>query len=493
MSDPYAGIGVAADDDPYAGIGAPVQQAAPRKRTATEAVTGFMANVNRAIPLADEAAAGIQAGVNVLSGRASAAHPIQAFNNALAQQRGYEDTFDAEHPNVAALGRGLGMAGTVALPGGQAAAAPNALARVAQGTATAAGTGAAYAIADRGTAPERLKAGVEAAINPLNLAFGALGARVGVAPKAKPAKPPSLSELTTARKAAYKDVEQSGHKFNAQAFGGMVDDLRAQLAKEQFDPDFHPTVQTMLARLDAKVKQGYAPTLAELDNLRKFVSKNVAGVGDKNTRRLGGVIMRGIDGLIDSEGAAAEIVGKARDLYKRESKVSAVTEAVQKGRKAAAKSGSGANVDNAIRQKLDKVLEKTQNLTSDERAALESIVYGGPVQNTARAVGKMSPLSGGLSGMLNTLAAHATGGASLAFSVPASVAKVGADAATKTKVRNLIDLMAAGGSREQLLAAQKTAQQIDGPAGQALRKLIAARISRVGGVASGAPSASPAR
>jgi hypothetical protein len=340
------------------------------------------------------------------------------------------------------------------------------------------------------------------------LAAGALpGAFAGAfagAPKPKVGKAPTLPELTAARKAAYKDVEASGHTYTPEGFAGMVDNIKASLAKEQFDPDFHQPIQTMLNKLDAKVKAGYAPTLAEIDELRKFIGKNVAGAGDKNQRRLGGVLMRGIDSFIDSEGGpAAALVGKARDLYKREQKVATVTKAQEKAGRQAKRSGSGGNYDNATRVKMDKILEDNPYLTAEERAALENIVVGDKGQNALRAYGKTSPLTGGLTAQLNLYGGLATGGlGAVLHSAPSSVAKLAADNITRTKVRNLVELMAAGGTREQLLAIQKQAATVEGPAGSALRKMAAARLARAGGVAGAvataprnavAPSASPAR
>jgi len=504
MSDPYAGIGA---EDPYAGIGAPVAQQSKPKRPPINPITGAMANVERGLGIGDEMAAGFGVVGGLLSGvhrfgvdqpgnvfANNAAMLGQAYENELGAQRRREDTYSAEHPNAAALARGTGMAATVAVPGGQGAVAPNAFARMGQAATGAAATGAAYAAADRGSIPERIQAASEAATNPLNLVFGAIGARAGAPPKAKPGKAivPTLPELNKGRKAAYKDVENSGHTYGAESFSNFVSGLKTSLAKERFDPDFHANVRLMLDKLDAKVKAGYSPTLAEMDDLKKFVNQNVTGNG--NIRRLAGVITRGIDTFIDSQGGnAAELVGKARALYKAETKVAEVTKAVNKAERQARRTGSGGNIDNTLRAKMDQILEKNPYLTADERAALDNIVMGDKGQNAMRQVGKFSPSGNGLSQWLNLGAVAAGGPGALVIPAMGAIAKSKADNITRQKVAQLIDLMAAGGTREQLLAAQKTAATVEGPAGSALRKMITARISRVGGVTSAAPSAQPAR
>jgi hypothetical protein len=300
------------------------------------------------------------------------------------------------------------------------------------------------------------------------------------APKPKgPASP--LPGLTAERKAAYEAVKQSGHRYSPEDFSGMVENIKGRLAKEQYDPDFHEPARKMVAKLEAKVARGEGPTLAELDKLRSFARKNVEKVGDKEQRRVGGVIGRGIDEFIDAQGGeASALVGKARGLYKREQKVAEVTRALQKGERQARKSGSGGNYDNATRQRMDSILEKNPYLSADERAALENIVMGDRGQNALRAYGKTSPLSGGLSAQVNALGAIGTLGAgAVLHSIPSSAAKIAADNITRQKVKRLIDLMAAGGSREDLLAAQRQAGQIKGPAGAALRKIIAKQLRQI--------------
>lgn len=488
MADPWAVQSIEPVADPWA-----VVSVKPKaKRSVVQDVTGAMAQVNRGLGIGDEMAAGFQTGANLLAGRVPVSQAGEGYRNALAAQRGYEGDFEAARPRAAALARGTGSAATVAVPGAKAVQSTNMLANMARGTVAAAGTGAVYAAADAGTARERVKAASDAALNPLNVVFGAMAGRAGTAPIPRAARPPNEAQLTKQRKAAYKAVETSGHRYSAEDFAGMVGDIKTRLAKEGYDPDFHEPARKMVAKLEGKVANGIAPTLAELDKLRSFARKNVEKVGDGEQRRVGGVIGRGIDKFIDAQGGeASSLVTKARDLYKRELKVQQVNKAVRKAERQTRKSGSGGNSDNNLRSKMDSILEKNAYLTDDERDALESIVMGGPAQNAARSLGKMSPLSGGLSGMINTIAAAGTGGASLALSVPATGAKIAADMTTKAKVRGLIDLMAVGGTKAQLEAAMRRAQTVEGPAGQALRKLIAAKIAQGGGVTQA--SAIPAR
>jgi hypothetical protein len=319
-----------------------------------------------------------------------------------------------------------------------------------------------------------------------------MGARAGPKPVPRPVaarKPapapakriPTLDDLTTQRKAAYKAVEQSGHQYAPQEFAKAVADIKAKLKAEQFDPEFHPKADLMLKRLEARAANPDPKTLSELDDLRKFINKNVRG----DQGHLGGVMSRGVDEFIDAQGGqGSDLVGRARSLYKAEQKVKEVTKLQAKSQRQAARSGSGGNFDNATRQNMDKILERNPYLTADERAALEDIVMGGKAQNALRAYGKTSPLSGGLSGQMNIFGGVLTGGAGVPLhTVPSSVAKIAADNITRKKVAELIDLMAVGGSRADLLAAQQQAKQISGPAGSALQKMVAAKLAELGAAA----------
>lgn len=177
--------------------------------------SGMMANVNRGSGIGDELAAGFNTATNVLSGKVQGQGLMGSLNaigddykNSLAHQRQIEDTFTQEHPHVAALSRGTGMAGTMAVPGGSAAqtfAQGGRVANALRGATTAGLTGAAYAAADRGTVDERLKAATDTAKSPLALGLGAaFGAASGgarptnaLAPKvaAKPSDGQILADI----------------------------------------------------------------------------------------------------------------------------------------------------------------------------------------------------------------------------------------------------------------------------------------------------------
>ena len=191
-----------------------------RKRNVYGEIEGAMANVNRGLSIADEMAGAFKAVGDVATGRSkvnllklgegvlrSAAGDYvggsnvlaqsgvgDAYRKAMAEQRQTEDEYMQDRPMAANLAKGVGMAGTMVVPGGQAG---NLLAasrpmNVARGVTGAMTTAAGYAAADRGTTEERLRAANAAAFNPVTIGLGALGGALApTAPKPQRVKPVS--------------------------------------------------------------------------------------------------------------------------------------------------------------------------------------------------------------------------------------------------------------------------------------------------------------
>ncbi len=179
-----------------------VAPAAP-KRSLLDEAAGFMTNMNEVIPLADEAAAGVDALRRWGEGKAKDLGEgwRQARDYQLAQQQGYS----AAHPLMADLAKGTGYAvqavpalmsaGATAAPSAAEAAAAHASAAASRSMAARAGraaipllkgatAGAAYAagnaLAGRGDIPQRVRA-ADASMIPGALVGAAIPAAVGIA------------------------------------------------------------------------------------------------------------------------------------------------------------------------------------------------------------------------------------------------------------------------------------------------------------------------
>jgi hypothetical protein len=499
-----------------------------RKAGAGEKFAGAMTNLYRGTGILDEVQGGLRAAENVIRGRSkvdplamagaqvaalAGPNPVAqnlfaksgvgaAFKQGMSEQRAQEDAFAADHPAIANQARGVGMAGTVFMPAGAPAnlfASGSRVANAARGATTASATAAGYSAVDRGSGKERLAAAGEAARNPLVLGLGAAGGAASAAARPKAAKPkrrpvPTVDEMRSVKTAAYQAVDDAGVTYTPEAFADVVTAITAEMRAGKINPRLHPNATEMLRELQ-KMK-GQSPTLTQLDQLRQVIRRDVASRGEAE-KFFADKMMANIDEFIAAAGPSqvrgagdaargAAAISKARDSNTRYRKVKAVNEAVEGAERRAA-----GNVDNAIRQNLRRVLETTRNLTPEERAALETIVRGDNGQNLLRLAGKTSPQGSGLMLGAHLAASAATGGVSSLAAGLGAGAKVAADTMTKRKVADLVRLIADGGSRQQLVAAERELAKIAAkdPAAAALHRAVRAKLSKAAGVAGAGASA----
>lgn len=135
------------------------QASAPKP---TDPVTGFMANAASGVPFGADMAAGgktlIDATRDAIAGKAGPSWGDR-FSQEMSDQRGRQDSFNAAHPYAAALARGSGMASSVAIPIGDAAAGGTVLGAAARGAVYGGGQGEVSALGGRGTVQQRIAAG----------------------------------------------------------------------------------------------------------------------------------------------------------------------------------------------------------------------------------------------------------------------------------------------------------------------------------------------
>jgi hypothetical protein len=117
-----------------------------------------------------------------------------------------------------------------------------------------------------------------------------------------------------------------------------------------------------------------------------------------------------------------------------------IQEAIANGGRRAAKSGTGGNVDNAVRQEVDKA-GGDLSLTPEEQAQRDRTVLGDRLTNAARYVGKLDPTSGGLSAMLHLMSTIPTGGANMPFAAAGFGARKLAEARTLANGRQLSQMI----------------------------------------------------
>lgn len=286
---------------------------------------------------------------------------------------------------------------------------------------------------------------------------------------------PTTAALKATAQGLYDAAEQAGVIINDKATSRLASDIKQTMADFAYDPATEPMGAAVIRTLNRAEATGNV-TLKGLDSLRKIAGKLRAS--DKPSEQaLGARIVSDIDefatGLKPGDLVTGDLGGvrdleAARTVWRRAAKSSDLAEAMEKAELRAGGSGSGGNINNTTRQELRKLLQSSKSWTPDEKEALRSAIEGKPTANLLRLVGKMSPEGNGLMLTMHALAGTATGGTTAPLAVSGLAAKRLSDYLTAAAVKDLGDLIRAGGSREaqfgaEGLARRKAAESVAAP------------------------------
>jgi hypothetical protein len=160
----------------------------------------------------------------------------------------------------------------------------------------------------------------------------------------------------------------------------------------------------------------------------------------------------------NSAAARAALERSNRD-YTKFYKDTAVQDAIETAAERAAKTASGGNRENTLRQEIDKLIKKRGDWTPDETEALKRVVFGAPGQNVTRLVGKLSPEGNGLAMMMHMMAAPFAGSWTLPMGALGFGAKRISEAQTRGHVADLSKIIRAGGSKANAFAQPNKVQK----------------------------------
>lgn len=368
---------------------------------------------------------------------------------------------------VGAVAGGLGLGGAMAKGGVTflQGAKPTLASLTARGAGEGAAYGAVYGAGEGRGVDERFENAYRGAA--VGGAFGgATGglARIG-AGKIDRASMPTADDLQTASSAAYQRAEDAGVIYSGNATQRIANALRQDFTQRGYHPKLQPGAKVALKEVGRLA--GQPATLKGLDVARQ-IAGNAFQPGNRSNNALSRRVTEAIDDLVTNPRAgdiiggdgklAAEAISEGRHLYAQSRKLELVQDALEQAAKQASKSGSGANVDNAIRQRLDQAMKK-RGFTEAEKQALERAIYGTRGQNALRRIGKMSPTTGGLTSLFHL------GGVAMApqISVPAAAVGFGAkriaDGMSRGNARMVEAIIAGGGrvSPKTMLSPQRRA------------------------------------
>lgn len=382
-------------------------------------------------------------------------------------------------PASAAAKGGAALVGAVAP---KVAAGAGLVGRTAGMGAVGAGLGAAEAaIKDEDIGKGALIGGLAGAGG--NLAGEAISAGVGKVAGAfnKAPKVMDNAELRKAADAAYKAADDAGVIFTPQGMARAQGGIQQDLAKLAFLPANQPRVAAVVDEIGKAASSNN--TLSGVDQLRQM-ARNAYDPQNKASNKMLGKIIERLDDMIESP-AAGEVIARdakagaaaikeGRDLWSRLRKSETLDEALVKAERRAASTGSGGNVDNAIRQNVRGILDnpnKVRGWTPDERAQAEAVVRGSAGQNAARLAGKLSPVGNGLMAALG-LGATAVNPLMIAAPAVGMAAKSIADKATPNKAELLSRIIRAGGDKSAAVAAPNAVQRLAESKRDALARLL---------------------
>jgi len=269
----------------------------------------------------------------------------------------------------------------------------------------------------------------------------------------------NVDELRTAKSAAYKAADDLGIAYTPQAYDDMLTDIATDLKAAKINPNRHQAAYSVMEDLVAQ--RGRPMTLTELDQWRQIIRRDLITPSYTNKAMaadadFGQTMLDKIDDFINSASGQQVISGDAskagpamlaaRELNSRYRKAETIADAIYKAQMQTAATGSGGNINNAIRQQIKSILispSRSKGFTPAERQLMEAIVRGGKVENLLRLVGKLSPSGNGL------MAALGIGGTVMNPTMAAAplagmAAKGMADRATLSKAAQLQELIAAG-------------------------------------------------
>jgi hypothetical protein len=274
-----------------------------------------------------------------------------------------------------------------------------------------------------------------------------------------PAKPPAAAELKQAARDVWNSPEIKGKRIDPAEVSNLSASIENDLIQKGFRPtaDSAPGTFAELGRMTPKPPKG--PSQAErlqaemnwqqvpeaprvqavvVDDIRaarRALNEKAKQVGPDFTPTSEAVAARSaierIDEFLDNVDPRLR---QANADYAAGKRAETLDYRTIKADRNAAKSGSGSNMENTMRQAVDKIGDR--GLSKPEIAARDRIVLGSTGRNALRKIGKLG-VGDGLSLMLHTAAAGATGGSSIPLAAAGTLARKVGEALTRAEIAAL--------------------------------------------------------
>ncbi len=229
------------------------------------------------------------------------------------------------------------------------------------------------------------------------LGAGAIAGRMGRADY-KPA--PTVDDLKDSATGHYNAMHSMGVEVHPYILDDTATNITTALKTQGFYPNIAPKTYSMIDEL--RNPDGPTFTTQQIESIRRGLNK----VGPDPTDRLAArqaidAIDNTMAGLTPADAAVnghfaprvAQEAAMARGDYAAAKQAELIEAATTKAERQAASTGSGANIDNATRQKFNQLLNnpsKMRGIPDDVRTQMEQVVNGTFTGDASRLVGKLA-------------------------------------------------------------------------------------------------------
>ena len=283
---------------------------------------------------------------------------------------------------------------------------------------------------------------------------GALGPSALNATRRRPALP-GVAGLEATKERAYRVVDNLGVHYTPAEYGSLVSSIRNRSRRAGINAIRHADSLSMIDDIENTFPGMFAvpgsPTLSELDEVRKRVREDLSN--DPRNGRFAEIIMDSIDAFMDvagpSAGRDAAAMRAARQANTQWRKAELLEGVIDRARRQTQVTGSAGNVENNMRQSINRILNNPAQLRSfsaQERALMHQIVDPDSTrQDVLRRLGKMSPQGNGLM-LWGTIigSLHDPTGITPAVGALGAVSKLASEGTTRGRVNDLEQLVQTG-------------------------------------------------
>ena len=297
---------------------------------------------------------------------------------------------------------------------------------------------------------------------------------------------PTADQIRDSARAAYQQVENARLIASEGSLNGLVSATRAGLDQRLITDTVAPRTFRALGHLEDS-----GGDIAQIMGVRQRLGEinPSAGTDYEAAQHVRDAIDNYVETLPPGEIVSGDpqftqaMLDHARASWRAYAKLDQVHTAMEIGSHRAAVAGTGANSQNAMRQRIREILDsdsQSRGFSAESRQQMEDIVMGTWLQNAARYAGKYAP-SGPVSGIASGMAYLGGGpGAAAAVAIPATIAKYLGTYLTRRAIRQLEDTIRGESPTGAPIAAQNAGQQQSfvGAAGAgALRSALAAEAN----------------